>query len=144
MSEIAGAKPTLTKRLEVDPIARLNTTLGEHYKKKLRHCAIDAQTTYDRDLKRIFSSDPRHSGAPPASAFIRRNRGAIRLLVAKWTGEYQLTLDAVLDELIDRCRALKLRAPGSQHQMRLNLTALLTTKTVHSLYSSSRRQWFAV
>ena len=29
---------------------------------------------------------------------------------AKWTGEYQLTLDSVLDEMIARCRELRLRA----------------------------------
>ena len=33
-------------------------------------------------------------------------------MVSKWTGEYQLTLDTVLDEMIDRCRELKLRAVG--------------------------------
>ena len=34
--------------------------------------------------------------------------------MAKWTGEYQLTLDAVLDDMIERCRELKLRAVGSR------------------------------
>jgi hypothetical protein len=64
--------------------------------------------------------------------------------VAKWTGEYQLTLDTVLDEMIERCRALELRAVGSERQLRQNFTVLLTAKTVHSLYSPSRRQWFAL
>ena len=50
--------------------------------------------------------------------FIRHNRARIRRLVAKWTGEYQLTLDAVLDEMIERCRELKLRAVGSERQLR--------------------------
>jgi hypothetical protein len=144
MAEIAGEKPTLTKRVEVDPINKLTTTLGEHYKKKLEHYAVDTPTTFDRDLQRIFSDDPRDAGAPLAAAFIRRNRAELRRLVSRWTEEYQLTLDAVFDDMIDRCRVLKLRAPGSEHQMRLNLTALLTNKAVHSLYNSSRRQWFAV
>jgi len=144
MKEIAGRKPLLTRRLKVDPLSRLSLTLGEHYKKKLEHYAIGTQKTYDRDLLRIFSANPRHRRAPPASTFIRANRARIRRLVSKWTGEYQLTLDAVLDEMIDRCRELKLRAAGSERQLRIDFTVLLTAKTVHSLYSPSRRQWFAL
>ena len=90
---------------------------------------------YDRDLLRIFSDDPRHRHSPPAAAFIRRNRGEIRQLVSKWTGEYQLTLDQFLDDMIGRCRELKLRAVGSERQLRTDFTVLLTAKTVHSLYS---------
>ena len=101
-------------------------------------------TIYDRDLRRIFSDDPRHARAPAASTFLRHNRARIRRMVAKWTGEYQLTLDSVLDEMIARCRELKLRAAGNQRQLVVNFTVLLTAKTVHSLYSPSRREWFAL
>ena len=55
-----------------------------------------------------------------------------------------VVLDAALDDLIDRARILKLRAPGSEQRMRLELTALLSTKAVHTLYGASRRQSFAV
>ena len=144
MAEIAGQRPLRTRRSEVDPLRRLRKTLGEHYKKKLEHYAVDAPRTYDRDLLRIFSNNPRHRHSPPAAAFIRHHRATIRRMVSKWTGEYQLTLDTVLDEMIDRCRELKLRAVGSERQVRMDFTVLLTAKTVHSLYSPSRRQWFAV
>ena len=40
------------------------------------------------------------AASPAASAFIRRNRARIRQMVSKWTGEYQLTLDAVFDDMI--------------------------------------------
>jgi hypothetical protein len=69
---------------------------------------------------------------------------AIRQMVARWTGEYQLALDAVLDDMIDRARVLKLRAAGPEQAMQLNLAVLLTAKTVHALYGTSRRQWFAL
>jgi hypothetical protein len=144
MAEIATQNPVLTRRTEVDPLRRLRGTLEEHYRRKLDHYSIDTPTTYDRDLLRIFSNSARHRGSPPASAFIRHNRARIRKLVSKWTGEYQLTLDAVLDEMIDRCRELKLRAVGPERKLRMDFTVLLTAKTVHSLYSPSRRQWFAL
>ena len=35
-------------------------TLAEHYEKKQAHYAVDTPKTYDRDLHRIFSGDPRH------------------------------------------------------------------------------------
>jgi hypothetical protein len=65
-------------------------------------------------------------------------------MVAKWTGEYQLTLDSVLDDMIDRCRELKLRAVGPERQLIMDFTVLFTVKTVHSLYGPARRQWFAL
>jgi hypothetical protein len=144
MAEIAGQKPLLRRRVEVDPLRKIKTTIGEHYKAKLQHYSTDTPRTYDRDLLRIFSNNPRHRNSPPASAFIRHHRASIRRLVSKWTGEYQLTLDTVLDEMIERCRELKLRAVGSERQLRQDFTVLLTAKTVHSLYSPSRRQWFAL
>jgi hypothetical protein len=105
---------------------------------------VDYPKIYDRDLRRIFSDNPRHRRSPAASAFLRRNRARIRQIVSKWTGEYQLTLDAVFDDMIGRCRELKLRAVGSERQLRMEFIVLLTAKTVHSLYSPSRRQWLAL
>jgi Putative zinc-binding metallo-peptidase len=144
MAEIATERPVLTRRLHVDPLSRLTQTLAEHYEKKREHYAIDYPKVYDRDLRRIFSADPRHRRSPAASAFLRRNRARIRQIVSKWTGEYQLTLDAVFDDMIGRCRELKLRAVGSERQLRMEFIVLLTAKTVHSLYSPSRRQWLAL
>ena len=144
MAEIAGEKPLLTRRIKVDPLSSLTRTLAEHYKKKQALYAVDSPTAYDRDLLRIFSDDPSHRQWPAASKFLRHNRAQIRQMVSKWTGEYQLTLDSVLDDMIVRCRELKLRAVGSQRQLKTDFTVLLTAKTVHSLYSPSRRRWFAL
>jgi Putative zinc-binding metallo-peptidase len=144
MEEIAGKRPLPKRRLRVDPLSRLTQTLAEHYEKKRAHYAIGHPATYDRDLLRIFSDDSRHYRSPSASSFLRRNRTKIRQLVSKWTGEYQLTLDAVFDDMIGRCRELKLRAVGSERQLRMEFVVLLTAKTVHSLYSPSRRQWLAL
>jgi hypothetical protein len=46
--------------------------------------------------------------------------------------------------MIGRCRELKLRAVGSERQLTMDFIVLLTAKTVHSLYSPSRRQWLAL
>jgi len=145
MAALATERPLLTRRIEVDPLNRLTQTLAEHYQKKQAHYAANNPPKfYDRDLRRIFSDDPRHRRSPAASSFLLRNRAKIRQIVSKWTGEYQLTLDAVFDDMITRCRELKLRAAGPERQLRMDFIVLLTAKTVYSLCSRSRRQWLAL
>lgn len=144
MGEIAGERPVLTTRERVEPLAELGQTLGEHYRKKQAYYAFTPPKTYDRDLCRLFSADPRHARAQSASRFIRRHRAHIRQLVARWTGENQLTLDAVLDDMISRCRELNLRAVGTERQLVADFTVLLTAKTMHALFGPSRRKWIAL
>ena len=144
MGEIAGQRPPVTTRERTDPLSRLSQTLDEHYRKKQAFYEFKPPKTYDRDLSRLFSADPRHRRAQPAAVFIRRHRAQIRQLVARWTGENQLTLDAVLDNMISRCRELDLRAPGSERKLVINFTILLTAKTMHALFGPSRRKWIAL
>ena len=144
MAEIATQRPLLTRRERVEPLSQLTDTLAEHYRKKLALYAFDTPKTYDRDLQRLFSADPRHHRSQAASAFIRHNRARIRELVSKWTGEYQLTLDAILDDMMVRCRELNLRAVGSERKLMMEFTVLLTAKTVHALFGPLRRKWIAL
>ena len=145
MGEIAGEPPPVLTKERVEPLSKLSQTLGEHYQKKQAFYAFTPPKTYDRDLSRLFSADPRHRRAQPAAVFIRRHRAQVRQQIARWTGENQLTLDAVLDDMISRCRELDLRAPGSERKLVINFTILLTAKTMHALFGpSSRRKWIAL
>jgi hypothetical protein len=144
MGELQGVKPPSKPRTTMEPLHSLTTTLGDHYREKQKRFSVDAPTVFDRDLKKIFSDDPAHRNASLATAVIRRHRAQITRSVARETGEYPIALDHALDDIIDRSRALKLRAPGASQVMRRKLTALLTAKSVTSLYSSGRRQTFAV
>jgi hypothetical protein len=144
MAEIAGSRPLLTRREKVDPLGKLSQTLGDYYKKKRSLYTVDTPKTYDRDLRRLFSDNPRHRRSEAASSFIRRNRAKVRELVAKWTGEYQLTFDAVLDDMIHRCRELNLRAVGPERKLVTEFAILLTAKTMHALFGASRRRWIAL
>ena len=144
MDDIAGKRPPVITRERLDPLHELSQTLGDHYKKKQAFYAIDPPKTYDRDLFRLFSADPRHRRSQPASTFIRRHRRSIRKLVAQWTGENQLTLDAVLDDMIIRCREHDLRAFGPEGKLLIDFTVLLTAKTMHALFGPSRRKWIAL
>jgi hypothetical protein len=141
VKELRGAAPPVKSRKTVEAIRTLGQTLGEHYEAKRRLYTVNYPDFYDRDLLRIFSADPKDRDAERASAFLRRNRPVIRKMVARWTGEYQFTLDQVLKDLIGRCRELRLRAVGSERQLRTDFALFLTVQTMHFLY---RRSSFAL
>ena len=67
-------------------------------------------------------ADYLHEQAANAKAAFKQTLGEIftglgaGVSPAKWTEEHQLTLDEIIDEMIVRCRELKLRAVGSQRQ----------------------------
>lgn len=145
MQELDGVKLPPVKRIQIDPISSLAATLGDHYADKRKRYAVDTPTIFDRDLKRIFASETGNARAPLAAAVIRKNRTKVIRAVSHETGEYPVALDAALNDMIARTRALNLRAPRSNQATRLEITAMLTSKTVYSHYaSSSRRHWFAV
>jgi hypothetical protein len=64
--------------------------------------------------------------------------------VARQTGEYPFAVDAAIDDMITRCKALKLLSPRSEQTVRAEITAMLSSKAVHTHYSTTRRHWFAV
>lgn len=143
MAEVGGQPPPVRSRTAVEPLHRIRKTLAEHYAERRKRYVVDFPDIYDRDLLRLFSRDPVHRAHEAASSFLRRHRTTIRQLVARWSGEYQVTLDAVLSDMIVRCRELKLRAVGSDRQLVMNFSVLLAVKVMHFLYSR-RREWIAL
>jgi len=141
MSEVGGVPGKVRTRARLDSLPRLGKTLGEHYERRRERYAGEYPDTWDRDLVSLFSDAPRDRRREAASSFLRRNRGRIRRLVARWTGEYEFTLETVLQEMIGRCRELRLRAVGPERQLVTDFAVLLTVRTMHFLYSRSRRHW---
>jgi hypothetical protein len=144
MGEVAESRPEVTSRARPHSLRQLRHTLAEHYAQRRSAFDMKFPATYDRDLARLFSANPRHRHREAASAFIRRNRRELRELVCRWTGEYQFTLDAVLSDMIGRCRELKLRAVGSERRLKEDFAVLLTVKTMHFLYNQGRRTWISL
>ena len=142
LERLRGKPVRHRSRRQPDSLSTLNVTLREYYADKRSRYMVSYPDTYDRDLKRLFSDDPRHSHQPLASRFLRRNRSEIRRLVSNWTGEYQFTLDQVLSDMIGRSRELKLRAVGPERRLKMEFAVLLTVKTMDFHYS--RRNWFAL
>jgi len=139
MKELQGVSPCVTTSEEVDSLSSLKKTLREHYERKRRHYGIDRQLQYDPDLKRLFSAMPSYSSKPSAASFLNRFRREVRRKVASWTGEYQYTIDQVLEDMIRRCRELDLRVPIAEEQAKLDFTILLTVHTMNFLRSGRHR-----
>ncbi len=134
MKSINGTKPPVSCRAKTDPLSRIRKTLRTHYQRKREHYGVDFPSIYDNDLRRLFSSDPVHKRNPTAAAFLGRVRGELRRSVARWTGEYSYTIDQVVQEMIERCRELKLRlgtAPEEAKRDAMILVAVRTTSFLH-------------
>lgn len=144
MEEIALTTPPMRSKRVVDPLRALKRTLFEHYTYRRAIYSVEYPKTYDDDLQRLFSDDPRHRARPTAAAFLRRHRGDIRRIVSRWTGEYQFSIDQVLADMIGRCKELKLRVSGDERQLLTDFLVLLTARTMGFLVGQGRRDWIAV
>jgi hypothetical protein len=107
--------------------------------RKRRHYGVDRPDFYDRDLRRLFSDLPEFAGNVTAAAFVTRIRRQVRRLVAGWTGIYQYTIDQVLEDIIVRCRDLKLRLAVPEDTARREFTVLLTVQAMNFLHSGRHR-----
>ena len=139
MGSLRDAPPPVQNPQEVDALATLRLTLRQHYKNKRRHYGVDYPNFYDRDLRRLFSDAPEFAENVTAAQFLARIRRPARRVVAEWTGIYQYTIDQVLEDMITRCRELKLRLAVPEDQARQEFTVLLTVQAMNYLHSGGHR-----
>jgi hypothetical protein len=139
MAELRGKPPRLVDPTETDPLRRVRRTLRHHYREKRRHYGLDRPKFYDRDLRRLFSDAPEFAANMTAAKFIVKIRRPVRRLVASWTGIYQYTVDQVIEDMIARCRDLKLRLAVPEERARHEFTVLLTVQAMHHLHSGRHR-----
>jgi hypothetical protein len=139
MTSLPGRTAPVQNVSEADPLHRLTKTLRQHYRAKRRHYGLDHPHFYDRDLRRLFSDAPEMACNMTAAQFIARIRRPVRRVVAHWTGSYQYTIDQVLEDMIARCRELKLRLAVPEDQGRQEFTVLLTVQVMNHLQSGGHR-----
>ena len=139
MHSLRDQPPRIQNTEEIDPLRKLRKTLRQHYRTQRRHYGVDHPSFYDRDLRRIFSDAPEYASNITAAQFVARIRRPVRRVVASWTGIYQYTIDQVIEDMIARCRELKLRLAVSEEQARHEFTVLLTVQTMNHLHSGGHR-----
>ena len=139
MSELAGKPMLVRSRRRVEPIQSLKKTLRAHYERKRRHYGLLHPHFHDRDLRKLFSDSPEHARLMKAARFIARNRRDARRMVAEWTGEYQYTIDQVIEDMMRRANELNLRLKEPEDQTKLDFIILLTVQTMNYLHSGRHR-----
>ena len=139
MGELAGTKPKNRTRTKVEPLSALRITLREHYQRKRERYDFEWPAVYDRDLYRIFSAEPTRKSQPSAASFIRSVRREVRQIVAEGTGVHQYTIDHVLQNMIDRCKELKLRVATPSREARRRVMIVLTVQVMNVLHSGYHR-----
>ena len=139
MRELAGKPAIVRARRKVEPLHSLRKTLRSHYQRKRRHYGVDHPHFYDRDLRKLFSDAPEHAKNIKAARFIARVRKDVRRMVSEWTGEYQYTIDQVLESMIKRASELNLRLIGSEESTKLDFLVMLTVQTMNYLASGRHR-----
>jgi hypothetical protein len=139
MREIAPKPMLVGTRRRVEPLQKVRKTLRAHYERKRRHYGVEHPHFYDRDLRKLFSDRPEHAKNMKAARFIASVRRDVRRMVASWTGEYQYTIDQVIENMIRRANELNLRLPGPEDLARLDFTVLLTVQTMNYLHSGRHR-----
>jgi len=139
MTSLVGQTAPVDKPDEVDALPSLKQTLRQHYKNKRKHYGVDHPHFYDRDLRRLFSDAPEFANNTAATQYISRVRRQVRRVVADWTGIYQYTIDQVIEDMIARCRELKLRLAVPEEQARQEFTVLLTVQVMNYLHSGGHR-----
>ena len=143
MDEIGSQKPLVRSREQVEPLRTLRMTLGEHYARKRELYGVNLPNLYDQHLRRLFSEAPANlaqpAAQPTAATFLRRNRAELRRTIAHWTGEYQYTIDQVLEEMIARCEELNLYMDRPPDQAKLDAMVLVTVQTMNYLHGGHHR-----
>jgi hypothetical protein len=139
MKEIAGTKPLVTAKRQVDPLPKLRKTLREHYRLKREHYGLDYPSFYESDLHNMFSNAPEYARNPPAARFLRKIRREVRATVASFTDSYQYTIEQLIERIIQRCRELNLRLTESEEATKADFMVFLTVQTMNYLHSGRHR-----
>jgi hypothetical protein len=139
MHDVAGKPALVRAHRRVDPLPSIRKTLRLHYDRKRRHYGLLHPDFYDRDLRRLFSDDPSCAANMKAARFIARVRKDVRRMVAGWTGEYQYTIDQVLEAMLKRANELNLRLKEPEERAKMDFLVLLTVQTMNYLHSGRHR-----
>jgi hypothetical protein len=144
MKKISRSKLQNWTRKRDEPLPELKITLEQYYRQKRKRYSLDYPPFYDRDLRRIFSDDPRYQSRPTAPAFLRRFRSELAKTVSRGTDVHAYTVDHVLDNIIERAKKLKLHMAGSMKFTKQEAIIMLTVHTMNIVHSGRYRSHFGM
>jgi hypothetical protein len=139
MAEVGTLPPVVRTRRRTHSLPTLTHTLREYYEKRRRYYCRDSPGFYDRDLRRIFSDRSAFARRQDAAVFIESIRQDVRMMVSRWTGASQLTIDRTIADMVGRVRLLKLRLCKPPGQTKVDLIMMLAVQTMNYLNDGKHR-----
>jgi hypothetical protein len=138
MGSLADQGHTVTSRAKPFAQVRVRKPLRQHYEERRSHYRVGFSNAYDADLCRLFDAG-REPDTETAAVFLRRNRREIRELVARWTGDHIIAVDTILNQMMGRCRELKLRT-ASGERTKYEFMVMLTMHSMTYVYKGRDRR----
>ncbi len=139
MTNLDGRPPRRLPRREVESLSSLKKTLREHYRRKRAYYTIHWPASYERNLFRVFSAEPRHRSYPSAAQFLRHIRRDICEIVARGTGVHHYTINHIVKHMIVRSRTLNLRLTIPEEEARQLTIVALTMQVMQVLRTGYHR-----
>lgn len=131
MKEIGVEVAPVRSRRFIEPLSQIKTTLREHYDRKRALYTVEWPAYYDQDLRRIFEENSTRTAKLTATAFLRSHRKELCDTVSESSGMAVYTVDQLLENIMERCRAMKLRLKDSPRQTRESMLLMLMRHTIH-------------
>ena len=139
-AEIAGRAPrsrrARTRRSARDALARRCASTTSSAARPLRRRRTRRSTTATCGASSPTARAPATPARPAFSDALPRE---VRRIVARWTGVYQYTIDQVLEDIIVRCRELKLRLAVPEDEAERTSPCCSTVQTMNYLHSGGHR-----
>jgi len=139
MRGIAGKRPLVRSREQVNPLRVIRKTLRQHYRARRAHYGLEHPDIMDDELRRLFVEHEEQPRGPSASAFVQAYRKRVREAVARWTGQPQYVVDQILRDMISRCRELRLKAARPTAVLERELTAMVTAELITFMHGGRPR-----
>jgi len=139
MREVREERAVVRSRKHDEPLKSIRMTLREHYDEKREHYRVEESESYDHELSRLFTTEPRECQPLAAATFLRRARKRLRRDVSEWTGQFQYTIDQVLQEMITRCAQLKLYVDRDVLEVERDALVVLTMHTMNHIQDEAHK-----
>src|SRR5579884_1901285 len=139
MAEVGPMIPPVRTRRRTHTLRTLRLTLRQHYQKKQAYYCRGNPCCYDRDLRRLFSAEFRFARRSLAADFLEQIRPEARMMISRWTGAPQLTIDRTIADMTASVRLLGLRLCKPARQTKTDVMLMLAVQTMNYLTDSRRR-----
>ena len=140
MESISDKKAIVRKRSYVDPISKLKKTLREHYQQKRSHYGVSIPRVYDSEMIRLFKG---YNGNAvrrrSAAAFLKKYHAELCEICARGTGMYPYDIAQILQDMIVRCREMKLSISRSEEELKMDVAIFIVMQALNYRQRISHR-----